>query len=89
MDGRYFSTTKKGESDDHYGDFMSHCVMVGWLYSQTCSTNRFIFITFSSLAGEIHEFKQDLNAVDRGKKKDAVKKVIAGMHHQGLKPTAK
>ncbi|KAL4516056.1 hypothetical protein Ndes2526B_g00766 [Nannochloris sp. 'desiccata'] len=40
MDGRYFSTTKKGE---------------------------------------IHEFKQDLNAVDRGKKKDAVKKVIAAM----------
>jgi len=33
-----------------------------------------------SLAGEIHEFKQDLNSLDRGKKKDAVKKVIAGKH---------
>ena len=29
-------------------------------------------------AGEIHEFKVDLASVDRGKKKDAVKKVIAG-----------
>eukprot|EP00887_Chlorella_sp_A99_P005532 scaffold1.g5532.t1 len=29
--------------------------------------------------GEIHEFKQDLNSLDRGKKKDAVKKVIAAM----------
>jgi hypothetical protein len=41
------------------------------------------------LAGEIHEFKQDLNAVDRGKKKDAVKKVIAGMYNRGLLPTPK
>jgi len=44
---------------------------------------------FPSLAGEIHEFKQDLNAVDRGKKKDAVKKVIAGMYNRGLLPTPK
>lgn len=31
------------------------------------------------VAGEILEFKQDLNAMDRSKKKDAVKKVIAAM----------
>ena len=30
-------------------------------------------------AGEIHEFKEDLRALDRGKRKDAVKKVIAAM----------
>jgi len=48
-----------------------------------------LFHHFSSLAGEIHEFKQDLNAADRGKKKDTVKKVIAGMHHRGLEPTPK
>ena len=29
-------------------------------------------------AGEVAEFKQELNALDRGKRKDAVKKVIAG-----------
>jgi len=29
--------------------------------------------------GEIHEFKEDLRALDRGKRKDAVKKVIAAM----------
>jgi AP-1 complex subunit beta-1 len=32
-----------------------------------------------SLAGEIHELKQELCAVDKSKKKDAVKKVIAAM----------
>jgi hypothetical protein len=31
-------------------------------------------------AGEISEFKAELNSLDRGKKKDAVKKVIAGAH---------
>ena len=30
-------------------------------------------------AGEIHELKQELVAVDKSKKKDAVKKVIAAM----------
>jgi hypothetical protein len=30
------------------------------------------------IAGEIHELKQELNALERGKKKEAVKKVIAG-----------
>ena len=32
-----------------------------------------------SLAGEIHEFKEDLRSLDRSKKKEAVKKVIAAM----------
>lgn len=31
------------------------------------------------LAGEIHEFKQDLNTLDRSKKKEAVKRIIAAM----------
>ena len=30
-------------------------------------------------AGEIHEFKEDLRALDRAKRKEAVKKVIAAM----------
>ena len=30
-------------------------------------------------AGEIHEYKEELRALDRGKRKDAVKKVIAAM----------
>ena len=30
-------------------------------------------------AGEIHEYKEDLASLDKGKKKDAVKKVIAAM----------
>lgn len=29
-------------------------------------------------AGEIQEFKQELNSLDKSKRKDAVKKVIAG-----------
>jgi hypothetical protein len=41
------------------------------------------------LAGEIHEFKQDLNAQDRGKKKDAVKKVIAGKQELNKTQTKK
>lgn len=35
-------------------------------------------VVCGALAGEIPEFKQELNSLDRGKKKDAVKKVIAG-----------
>ena len=31
------------------------------------------------LAGEIHELKTDLNSLDRNKRKDTVKKVIAAM----------
>ena len=31
------------------------------------------------MAGEIHEYKEELRALDRGKRKDAVKKVIAAM----------
>lgn len=31
------------------------------------------------MPGEIHEFKQDLNSLDRSKKKDAVKRIIASM----------
>ena len=30
-------------------------------------------------AGEIQEFKQELNSLDKSKRKDAVKKVIAGV----------
>ena len=30
------------------------------------------------IAGEIQEFKQELNSLDKSKRKDAVKKVIAG-----------
>ena len=30
-------------------------------------------------AGEIHEYKEDLRAIDRSKRKDSVKKVIAAM----------
>lgn len=39
----------------------------------------FLIVPFlCSSPGEIHELKQELNMMDRGKKKDAVKKVIAG-----------
>ena len=33
----------------------------------------------TTCAGEIHEYKEDLASLDKSKKKDAVKKVIAAM----------
>ena len=39
------------------------------------------FYLFSPCAGEIQEFKQELNSLDKSKRKDAVKKVIAGAYY--------
>lgn len=67
-DSRFFSTTKRGtESIASLNKYdIQRKILFTFLYN------------LDECAGEIQEFKQDLNAVDRGKKKDAVKKVIAG-----------
>ena len=68
MDGRFFSTTKRGG-----GLPRSHSACRSHRTTTPASA-----LPPSRRAGEIVEFKQELGAADRGKKKDAVKKVIAG-----------
>ena len=46
---------------------MTHTILMSW----RCSLN--------TSAGEIHEYKEELRALDKGKRKETVKKVIAAM----------
>jgi hypothetical protein len=44
----------------------------------SCRSETDLLIAADRAAGEIHEFKQDINSMDRNKKKETVKKIIAG-----------
>jgi Adaptin N terminal region len=74
-DSKYFTTTKKGEAS--FGP-NRHTSKV----KREDFDGRFSgVVECSSVAatGEIHEFKEELRTLDRSKRKDAVKKVIAAM----------
>lgn len=66
-DSKYFSTTKKGKPSPSSGHLAIACFF---------APN---FAEDKSSSGEIHEYKEDLASLDKSKKKDAVKKVIAAM----------
>ena len=69
-DSKYFATTKKGEALAALPD-------VRTASKRLLDTGDGVDV--ESCAGEIHEFKEDLRSLDRSKKKEAVKKVIAAM----------
>lgn len=78
-DGKYFSTTKKGESAA--GD--AHWALARAIEQAVAPAAVGIELACHAgprrSAGEIHELKEELASLDRPKKKEAVKKVIAAM----------
>ena len=68
-DSKYFQTTKKGS-------FGKPCCPP--VLSRSGAVRNIVFRTIPVL-GEIHELKEELNHNDAEHRKDAVKKVIAGM----------